>query len=122
MMMTRNRIWGNMVGQGVRSGFKELKKPWSGQEDAAYYEYARLKQIYPFIDDWGKQNRLKIKYEEKKQRIFMRGVKIGTKRTTSTKGMGIFEMSKKASPEEAQQKSQESEAKAAMTDESLGIK
>ena len=79
--------------------------------------------VYPFVDDWGKQNRLKIKYEEKKQRIFMRGVKIGTKRTQSTKGMGIFEMSKKAeSPAESAQNAEEAKAKAAMSDESLGLK
>ena len=66
MLMTRNRIWGNMVGAGYRSGYKELKKPWVALENSRYYEFARLKQIYPFIDDWGKQNRLKVKYEEKK--------------------------------------------------------
>ena len=102
MLMTRNRIWGNKVGEGYRSGYKELKQEWDGAESARYYEHARLKMVYPFVDDWGKQNRLKIKYEEKKQRIFMRGVKIGTKRTQSTKGMGIFEMSKKAESPAAQ--------------------
>ena len=56
----------------------------------------------------------------------MRGVKIGTKRTTSTKGMGIFEMAKKKDgPEDAAadaQKAQEVEVKSEMTNESLGIK
>ena len=52
MMLSRNRIWGHMVGGGYRSGFKELKKPWSGAQAAQYYEFANLKWIYPFIDDW----------------------------------------------------------------------
>ena len=52
----------------------------------------------------------------------MRGVKIGTKRTTSQKGMGIFEMAKKDSPEADAQKQKEMQAKSEMTDESLGLK
>jgi len=45
-----------------------------------------------------------MQYEERKSRIFMRGVKIGSKRTTSTdKGMKMFEMSSdKKTPEEIQ--------------------
>ena len=93
LFLTRNRIWGNMVGGGYRSGYKQLKQPWRGEASAARYEFANLKMIYPFVDDWGAINRKKLKYEERKARIFMRGVKIGTKRGgDSKKGMDIFEM------------------------------
>ena len=126
MMLTRNRIWGHMVGGGFRSGYKILKQNWTASPASKYYEYARLKQIYPFIDEWEKQNKMKVKYEEKKARIFMRGVKIGTKRTSSQKGMGVFEMAKKKDKEmddaaEAQ-RIKEEKAKSKMTDESLGLK
>ena len=30
-MLTRNRVWGNIVGGGVRSGYKELKAPLKGK-------------------------------------------------------------------------------------------
>ena len=27
MILSRNRVWGNVVGHGVRSGYKEMKTP-----------------------------------------------------------------------------------------------
>ena len=30
MLLTRNRIWGNIVGGNERSGYKELRKPLVG--------------------------------------------------------------------------------------------
>ena len=30
LMLVRNRIWGNIIGGSVRSGFKELAKPMKG--------------------------------------------------------------------------------------------
>ena len=76
-MLTRNRIWGNIVGGGVRSGYKELKKPLMGPAVASRYDYSRLEDIYPFVQDWEKRNKTKEKYQERKLRIFMRGMKIG---------------------------------------------
>ena len=52
--------------------------------------------VFPFIDDWEKQNQRKIKYEERKTRIYMRGVKIGTRREGGAGvGMSLFEQSNK---------------------------
>ena len=52
--------------------------------------------IYPFISDWEKVNKLKEKYEERKGRIYMRGIKIGSKRVgNAQKGMAMFELSNK---------------------------
>ena len=62
-----------------------------------------------------------MKYEERKQRIYMRGVKIGTKRGgDSGKGMQMFEQSKNKSPAEAQ-KSTENAVKESLSDADLGI-
>lgn len=36
--------------------------------------------IFPFVFDFEKRNDKKIKFEERRARIFMRGVKIGAKR------------------------------------------
>ena len=127
LQLTRNRIWGHMVGGGYRSGYKELKQNWAGAPASRYYEFARLKMIYPFISDWDALNRKKVKYEERKQRIFMRGVKIGKKQGGDSKsGMNIFEMAKKKEDQaereaEKAQKERERKAKYEMTDKSLGI-
>ena len=59
MMLTRNRIWGNMVGGNVRSGFKELKTPMKGRYMAARYEFSRINQFNPFIKNWEKMNKNK---------------------------------------------------------------
>ncbi len=92
MELARNRIWGNYVGGNSRSGFKEMKKLWVGRAKSEYYEFADLKMVYPFVDEWEDHNKKKMKYEERKTRIFMRGIKIGAKRgADSNKGMSMFE-------------------------------
>ena len=51
--------------------------------------------VYPFIDNWESYNKQKATYQERKQRIFMRGIKIGAKRGGDSKtGMNIFEQQK----------------------------
>ena len=53
--------------------------------------------LFPFVKRWDKYNAAKLKYQDRKKRIFMRGIKIGTKRKdTSASGMGLFEMMKKS--------------------------
>ena len=49
MWLTRNRVWGNMIGGNERSGYKELKRKFPGAARAAYYEFHSLKMIYPFL-------------------------------------------------------------------------
>ena len=94
--LARNRIWGNYVGGNYASGFKYLEAPSAGRAKGNYYEFHNLKMIYPFIDDWEKQNKLKEKYELRKNRIFMRGIKIGAKRGgDSNTSMSVFEQSKR---------------------------
>ena len=61
-MLTRNRIWGNIVGGNDRSGFKELAKPLTGKQKAQRYVNNNMKVIYPFVHNWEKRNLLKEKY------------------------------------------------------------
>ena len=74
-----------------------------------YYEMAKAKMCLPFIRKWDRFNAAKLKYQDRKKRVFMRGIKIGTKRKdSSSTGMGMFEMMKKS---EAKQESAKKEGK-----------
>ena len=124
MLLTRNRIWGNMIGGNCRSGYKELKKDFDGEARGSYYDNHNLKMVFPFIQDWEGQNKKKIKYEERKTRIYMRGVKIGSKRGGDSKsGMSMFEMSnkQKAKSADAAQVDTEKTFKESLKDDMLGL-
>ena len=97
LMLARNRIWGNIVGGTERSGYKELKKPLQGAAYYERYENAQFQFIYPQLKDWGKYNLKKEKYQSRKLRIFMRGMKIGQQKGVgkSMDGMAMFEMANK---------------------------
>ncbi len=60
-------------------GFKELKKQLIGPARAQYYKFHDLRMIYPFVKEWDKIDEKKTKYQDRKMRIFMRGVKVGRK-------------------------------------------
>lgn len=81
--------------------------------------------IYPFVNDWEKINEKKEKYQERRMRIFMRGVKIGNKKggAGAVVGMSVFEMKdkKKASEPSGGQKASEEAVKSSLSDESLGL-
>ena len=49
LLLTRNRIWGNIIGGNCRSGYKELKKTFDGEARASYYDNHNLRMVYPFI-------------------------------------------------------------------------
>ena len=92
VMLSRNRIWGNMLGGGESNGYQVMKKKLGGEARFNYYELSDLKMIYPWVDNWADRNKKKTKYEERKSRIFMRGIKIGVKRTGNVnKNMSMFE-------------------------------
>jgi len=100
-MLTRNRVWGNIVGGGVRSGYKELKAPLKGPAMCTWHEHADAARIYPFIKQWEKLNKRKETYQNRKLRIFMRGMKIGQKKgTMKSEAMGMFDKVKKNNPAE----------------------
>ena len=96
MELARNRIWGNMIGGNFRSGYKELKRPWVGRAKGQYYEFHNMKAFYPFISNWADHNKKKMKYEERKNRIFMRGIKIGARKASDSKSaMEMFQQGAK---------------------------
>lgn len=119
VMLTRNRIWGNMLGNSESNGYQTLKKKLQGESRMQWYKMHDLKMIYPWIDNWEDRNKKKLKYEERKSRIFMRGIKIGVKRTVSNKSMTSFEQGGKAKTPEELQAEAEAAAKAKMTDDLL---
>jgi hypothetical protein len=124
MWLTRNRIWGNVIGGNERSGYKELKKQLQGPARAQYYKFSDLRMMYPFVNNWDAINDKKIKFQERRQRIFMRGVKIGAKKGAGGMfGMSVFEMKdkKKASDPAGAQKINEDAVKSGLSDESLGL-
>jgi hypothetical protein len=107
------------------TGYKELKQNLIGPARAQYYKFSDLRMINPFVNDWYKVNLLKTRYQERKARIFMRGVKVGKRVGGSSHqtGMTLFEMGNKkamATPAGAQ-KASELQAKATMSDETLGL-
>lgn len=80
--------------------------------------------IFPFTSDWDDLNDKKTKYQERRMRIFMRGVKIGNKKGgQQITSMSVFEMQnkKKLGDPAAAQKLNEEAAKAGFTDDSLGL-
>ena len=118
MLLTRNRIWGNVIGNNERSGYKELRSPTLGHLLAKRYEFSRLNMMYPQIKNWERRNYLKEKYQARKMRIFMRGMKIGKKQEAGKmSSMDVFEMAKKSTDDELGQKLAES----SFSDDSLGI-
>lgn len=124
MWLTRNRIWGNVIGGNERSGYKELKKQLQGPARAQYYKFHDLRSMYPFVNNWEDINDKKMKFQERRQRIFMRGVKIGTKKGAGGMfGMSVFEMKdkKKANEPGSAQKLNEDAAKSGLSDDSLGL-
>ena len=122
MMLTRNRIWGNMVGTNDRSGYKQLKKSLMyAKARNKRYEFSQLEMMYPNIKNWEKIDQKKEKYNDRKLRIFMRGMKIGQQKGMgkSMDAMAVFEMTGKKNPnmDELGQKLAES----SFSDDSLGI-
>ena len=91
VMFTRNRIWGNVIGGNLNSGYSTMSKPLKGEKMVSYYELSYIKMIFPFVDNLETRNKSKLKFEDRKKRIFMRGIKIGNKRKgTTDKGMALF--------------------------------
>jgi hypothetical protein len=62
LWLTRNRIWGNVIGGNERSGYKELKAQLQGPSRAQYYKFHDLRMIYPFVKNWEAINDKKIKF------------------------------------------------------------
>ena len=120
--MTRNRIWGNIIGDNHRSGYKELKRSaYKARSLLTRYEQSAtlLHDMYPFFKKWDRLNYRKEKYSERKLRVFARGVKVGQRKggAKTQDAMSVFETARKPSKSELGQKLGE----ASFSDDSLGI-
>jgi hypothetical protein len=101
-----------------------LKEQLQGPARSQYYKFHDLRFMYPFIKNWEAINDKKIKFQERRQRIFMRGVKIGAKKGGGGMfGMSVFEMKdkKKGNDPASAQKVNEDQVKSGLSDESLGL-
>lgn len=95
-----------------------------GPARATYYRFHELRMIFPYVNNWEDINLKKEKYQNRKMRIFMRGVKIGNRKGGSqVTSMSMFEMQnkKKMADAAAAQKLNEEAIKAGFTDDSLGL-
>ena len=77
------RIWGTNIGDGMRSGAQILRKKIPYLK-AHLYDNAIEKQIMPWLDDYSIDAYKKFKFEERRQRVLMRGIKIGRKKLVSS--------------------------------------
>ena len=77
--------------------------------------------IYPFVREWDSRNKLKEKYQDRKFRIFMRGIKIGQNKGggKASEGMAVFEMAGKKKMNDAELGQKLGEA--SFSDDTLGI-
>ena len=62
MMLTRNRIWGNIIGGNIRSGYSLLKQPVVGKKRTTRYEFFNLDVMFPFYKNYERENMRKEKY------------------------------------------------------------
>lgn len=95
-----------------------------GPARGAYYKFHDLRMMFPFVNEWDEKNLKKEKYQNRKMRIFMRGVKVGNRKGGSQiTSMSLFEMQnkKKMADPLAAQKLNEEAVKAGFTDDSLGL-
>ena len=61
-MLTRNRIWGNVIGGNYRSGYKELTQHVCGKKKLTDYEFFDLHNMFPFYRNFERENKRKEKY------------------------------------------------------------
>ena len=95
------RIWGTNIGDGMRSGSNYLRKKVPYVK-AHLYDLAIEKQMIPWLDDYSVDMDRKLKTEERRKRILMRGVKIGRRKTIgSTSASNIFD--KKTKPSDSKE-------------------
>ncbi len=85
------RIWGTNIGDGMRSGAQILRKK-TPYVKAHLYDNAIEKLIMPWLDEYSTEYKNKIKFEERRQRVLMRGIKIGRKKIIgSNSASSIFD-------------------------------
>jgi hypothetical protein len=85
-----------MIGDNKRSGLQVMRKNWDGRKRAQYYKFNDLRMIYPQYADHESKYDKAMKYENRRMRILMRGIKLGKKKGGIKQSvMDIFQIPKK---------------------------
>lgn len=88
------RIWGTTIPDNFRSGMKYFRKNILHGK-AGEYENAVTTDLFPELDDHDEVYEDKLKAEHRRQRIIMRGIKIGQRRGgAADTTMSIFDTKK----------------------------
>jgi hypothetical protein len=88
LILVRNRIFGLTINDGFRTGAKYMKRQipyWRTQ----HLEWVHSYDTFPWFKDPESIMEKEAKYEERKHRIVMRGVKIGQKKGGNTVGSNV---------------------------------
>lgn len=94
------RIFNTTIGDGFNSGRKALKlKSYDSTKLEDLYKYINVKEFSPYLEHYPEREEWKeMKFERRKQRILMRGVKIGNKKASASTGsLDVFSQKKNVS-------------------------
>ena len=75
--LIKTRIFGTMIGDERRTGLQFIKKQMRGKRRAQYYELTDLRKEFPWHVDSEKELYDWSKFQRRKLRTLMRGIKVG---------------------------------------------
>lgn len=88
LTLTACRIFNTTIGDGYKNGRKFISQ--SKLENTRltdYYHFVNVKEANPYLEEYPDRDEWKkLKFERRKQRILMRGVKIGNKKSSASSG------------------------------------
>ena len=91
------RIFNTTIGDGIKSARKYMGKTSHHATTLKdLYNIIDLKEFNPFLEEYPEREDWKeMKFEKRKQRILMRGVKIGNKKASASSGsLDVFSQKK----------------------------
>lgn len=97
LQLTSNRIFMTTIPDGFKSGRKAIRDTQFSSYNAAKSSILDYNDIIPrgsIYDNVEKRRILEDSFERRRQRILMRGVKLGVKRSSGSDNMGIFSQGK----------------------------
>ena len=97
MTLTYCRIWGTQIGDNIKSGSKIMKnQKYIGNQNV--FTGAIPRDHQPWLEDHSVENLKREGAAERRERVLMRGVKIGQRKGVDAKGkFSIFDTKKDSS-------------------------
>ena len=95
LTLARNRIWGNNMGSAYKTGGRIIRKPWNTFRMVPY-QFGRYEMIFPGLKNHNKQNYEIEKFEYRRMRILMRGIKTQKGKKMDESTMAIFSVGDQA--------------------------